>query len=260
MWRHYKQYGRHDLPWRKTHDPYKILVSEVMLQQTQVARVIPKYRAFLKKFPTAQKLAGAPLRDVLYEWQGLGYNRRAKALKRAAEIVVQKHGGRIPENLSELISLPGIGLYTAGAVSVFGFEKPVAMLETNIRTVYLHHFFSRQDNVRDSEIIARIEEMIDKKKPREWFWALMDYGAYLKQTGIKLNTKHAGYKKQTPFKNSDRQIRGAIVRTLTQNKHATLASLTKITGHERMRIAAQLERLQKEELIEKNRQHWNLVS
>ncbi len=231
-----------------------------MLQQTQVARVIPKYHAFLKKFPTVQKLADASLRDVLYEWQGLGYNRRAKALKRAAEIVVQKYSGRIPERLPELTSLPGIGLYTAGAVSVFGFGKPVAMLETNIRTVYLHHFFSHQDSVRDSEIVALIEEMIDKKKPREWFWALMDYGAYLKQTGIKLNTKHAGYKKQTPFKNSDRQIRGAIVRTLTQNKHATLASLTKITGHERMRIAAQLERLQKEELIEKNRQHLNLVS
>ncbi len=261
VWSYYTAHGRHDLPWRKTDDPYKILVSEVMLQQTQVSRVIPKYHAFLKKFPTLQKLASASLHDVLYEWQGLGYNRRARALKHAAEIIVQKYNGRIPESLPELISLPGIGLYTAGAVCVFGFEKPVSMLETNIRTVYLHHFFHDRASVHDREILPYIDATMDKEKPREWFWALMDYGAYLKLSGIKLNDKKIGYKKQSKFKGSDREIRGAIVRALTQQAGATmgLSALAQATGHERDRIAIQLERLQKDGLVERNKQRWCLV-
>lgn len=261
VWKHFKKYGRHDLPWRKTKDPYKILVSEVMLQQTQVARVIPKYHAFLKKFPTVQKLADASLRDVLYEWQGLGYNRRAKALKRAAEIAVQKYDGRIPVNLSELISLPGIGSYTAGAVLAFAFNKPVPCIETNIRTAYLHHFFSHQTVVSDKELAKVVAQTLDTKKPREWFWALMDYGAHLKASGIRLNAKKAGYKQQSKFKGSDREIRGAIIRAFTQQKDVgyTPASLAKNTQHEQTRIAQQLEQLKKEGLVEKKGRVWKIA-
>lgn len=260
VWRQYKIHGRHDLPWRKTTDPYKILVSEIMLQQTQVARVIPKYKTFLKKFPTIQKLARASLHDVLSEWQGLGYNRRAKALKHAAEVVVEKYAGHIPETIHELVSLPGIGTYTASAVYVFAYNKPASCIETNIRTAYLHHFFSHQDNVHDKDIIGRIEATLDTEKPREWFWALMDYGAYLKKSGVKLNQKKVGYTKQSKFDGSDRQIRGAIIRMLTkkkinknkeENATYTLETFQKEIGHEKVRVALQLIRLEKEGLVKK---------
>jgi len=142
VWAHYEKYGRHNLPWRKTRNPYRVLVSEIMLQQTQVARVIPKYKAFLKQFPTLESLSKAPLRDVLIAWQGLGYNRRAKALHALAELVVTAHKGRMPTMFEELIRLPGIGPYTAGAVCAFAYNTPVPILETNIRTILFHHFLN----------------------------------------------------------------------------------------------------------------------
>ncbi len=262
VWRFYARHGRHDLPWRKTRDPYKILVSEVMLQQTQVARVIPKYELFLQKFPTPRTLANASVHDVLSVWQGLGYNRRGVALKRAMESITREHDGKIPNDAKLLVGLPGIGPYTAAAVLAFAFNRPAVCIETNIRTVYLHHFFNDRADVRDAEIAELIEKTMDKEKPRQWFWALMDYGAYLKTSGVRLNEKRIGYKKQSKFKGSDREIRGAIVRALTQQVRATmtLTALAKATGHERSRIALQLERLQKDGLVERDKQRWGLVS
>lgn len=142
VWAHYKKHGRHELPWRKTHDPYRILVSEVMLQQTQVQRVQPYYREFLKQFPTARRLAEAPLSEVLKAWQGLGYNRRAKMLHAAAKEIA-KHG--MPKTALELEKLPGVGPYTARAVATFAYDADEILIETNIRTVVFHHFFSHND-------------------------------------------------------------------------------------------------------------------
>src|SRR3989344_3834380 len=152
VWRHYRAHGRHDLPWRRTDDPYKILVSEVMLQQTQVERVIPFYKKFIKKFPTAKKLAAAPLAGVLKAWQGLGYNRRAKQMIAAAQALVRDSRGLFPKTVAELEKFPGIGPYTARAVVAFAFNRDVVFVETNIRTAVTHHFFARKKAISDREI------------------------------------------------------------------------------------------------------------
>jgi A/G-specific adenine glycosylase len=220
VWEYYRAYGRHDLPWRKTHDPYKILVSEVMLQQTQVVRVVPKYRAFLKQFPSTKVLAEASLGDVLRAWQGLGYNRRAKFLKEAAAAVHYVHCGRWPRTQKELQALPGVGSYTAAALMNFAYNEPVPLIETNIRTVYLHHFYTDALGVPDAALWPYIEATFDTTHPRDWCYALMDYGAHLKETIGNLNVKSAQYKKQSPFKGSGRQIRGSILRLLASDAYS----------------------------------------
>ncbi len=137
---HYDQNGR-DLPWRRTRNPYRILVSEIMLQQTQVERVIEKYAVFIKTFPDFPSLAEAPLHTLLTVWQGLGYNRRALALRACAQKVVAEHQGKLPKEPEKLLALPGIGKYTAGAVAAFAFNEPIVFMDTNIRRVYIHEFF-----------------------------------------------------------------------------------------------------------------------
>lgn len=219
---HWRKNGRHNLPWRKTTDPYKILVSEMMLQQTQVARVIPKYREFLNKYPTVKKLAAAPLIDVLRVWSGLGYNRRAKYLHDAAKAIVGVHEGLFPKGYEELCALPGVGDYTAKAVRVFAHKESEILIETNIRTVFLHHYSHsnvlQKTAIRDSEILRFAQDAAKGKDPREWHWALMDYGAYLKKSGVKLNPKSAHYSKQSKFEGSLRQVRGAILRAYSRGE------------------------------------------
>lgn len=216
VWDFYKKHGRHNLPWRKTTAPYKILVSEVMLQQTQVDRVIPKYKAFLKAFPTARKLSLATNAEVLKLWSGLGYNRRALFLKRTAEQVVNEYKGKFPKTVEELEKLPGVGPYTARAIATFAYNEPHVFIETNIRTVFLHEFFSRSKKVSDAKLIPFIEQVVSKNKAREWGWALMDYGAHLKKTVPNPSRKSAHHVRQSPFEGSVRQIRGALLRTLVQ--------------------------------------------
>ncbi len=249
----YATHGRHDLPWRQTHDPYKILVSEIMLQQTQVARVITKYDEFLRLFPTVQSLAQAPLGAVLTAWQGLGYNRRAKMLHQCAETIVDEYKGVWPTGIATLRSLPGIGPYTAGAVAAFAFSIPSTIIETNVRTVYLHHFFSNQSDVPDAALLPIITATLDHDDPRSWYYALMDYGSHLKLTIGNKNTQSKHYTKQSKFAGSDRQIRGAIIRTLsTSNTGATLASLTKeLPDTDTPRLLVQLQKLIDEHMIEK---------
>jgi A/G-specific adenine glycosylase len=168
VWDFYQTNGRHDLPWRKTKDPYKIVVSELMLQQTQVSRVLPKYKEFLKLFPTVQKLAAASLGDVLRAWQGLGYNRRAKFLWQAAQTVVDEHKEKWPKTYTGLQTLPGIGSYTAGAVMNFAYNFSVPLIETNVRTVYIYHFFRDTEHVSDKQLLPLIERTLDRKNPRSW--------------------------------------------------------------------------------------------
>ena len=208
IWDFYKK-NKRDLPWRKTRDPYKILVSEIMLQQTQVIRVIPKYRAWLKKFPTLGKLAATPLADVLVAWQGLGYNRRAIALHRLSQVINQ-----LPKNPIELEKLPGIGPYTATAVCVFAHNQPHAMIETNIRRVFIYHF----SIFHDREILNMVQKTMDVRNPRDWYYALMDYGSYLSTQVENPNRRSAHYVKQSKFEGSFRQIRGEVLRLLLSGK------------------------------------------
>lgn len=258
VWQYWRQAGRHQLPWRATRDPYRILVSEVMLQQTQVDRVIPKYQAFLRAFPTVKKLAEAPLGDVLRLWQGLGYNRRAKLLQQCARAIRADHRGRFPQSYEALVQLPGVGPYTAGAIIAFAFNEPVTMIETNIRTVYLHHFFNDQTDVSDTALLPRIRETVDAERPREWYWALMDYGAHLKKSTGNPNRRSRSYTKQSKFAGSDRQIRGAIIRVLGEGSCTKRAIYKKVSDFATERIDEQLAKLQEEGLVEKGGQRFAL--
>jgi A/G-specific adenine glycosylase len=203
-----------DMPWRQDTRPYYILVSELMLQQTQVERVVPKFKSFIAAFPDEQSLAGASLADVLKLWQGLGYNRRAKYLHEAAKKIVSDFHGIFPDNVRDLVKLPGVGKNTAGAILAYSFNQPAIFIETNIRTVYLHHFFPDGDIVDDKTVAQLLEETMDKARPREWYWSLMDYGSFLKRNGQGRLQQSKHYKKQAPLKGSMREVRGQIIKAL----------------------------------------------
>lgn len=231
IWAFYGHSGR-KLPWRNTQNPYKILVSEVMLQQTQVSRVLEKYPEFLKIFPTVNALAKAPLSDVLRTWQGMGYNRRAKYLHDAARTIVHEHKGRVPKTEQELLSLPGIGRYTANAVLAFAHNEPRVMIETNIRRVYIHQFFENKNDVSDKNILSLVEATLDTKNSREWYYALMDYGSLLpKITKVNSNIQSKHYTKQSTFKGSLRELRGKIIRKLS-NGAQTRQALNRVCGND----------------------------
>lgn len=216
--RYYKAHGRNFLPWRKTRDPYAILVSEIMLQQTQVDRVVPYFNEWMRIFPTLRTLSHAPLSKVLRAWSGLGYNRRAKMLHECAKEIVAKHGGKIPRDFAALQALPGVGPYTAGAIRVFAFNEPDILIETNIRAAYLHHFFPRTSNIHDHEILMRAGKVAQGQNPRLWHSALMDYGAYIKKTHPNPSRRSKHHTKQSTFVGSLRQMRGAILRATLEKK------------------------------------------
>lgn len=203
---------RRDMPWRDEPTFYYVLVSEIMLQQTQVPRVLIKFQEFMTAFPTLSDLAAASLAEVLVVWSGLGYNRRAKFLHEAAKYVAL-HGE--PSTLETLTALPGVGKNTAGAIMNYVYEIPTAFVETNIRTVYFHHFFAGEQDVTDKRLLEAVEQTMDREHPREWFWALMDYGTQLKSQGQGRLSVSRHYKKQAPLSGSLREMRGRIVRQLT---------------------------------------------
>lgn len=248
----YLTHGRHELPWRKTTDPYKILVSELMLQQTQVDRVIPKYLAFLERFPNTKALASATLRDVLILWQGLGYNRRAKYLHQCASVIESTYQGTFPTVREELLKLPGIGPYTASAVCAFAYNQPVILIETNVRTVFIYHFFAEKQSVHDSEVLSLITESLDKNNSREWYWALMDYGSYLKKILPNPNRKSKQYTKQSKFAGSLRQVRGEIIRLLTQHDTLSITELIQKSATNSVYFNQALEQLLAEKLVVKD--------
>ena len=204
------------MPWRTDTRPYYVLVSELMLQQTQVDRVVPKFLAFIERFPDVEALAQASLAEVLMLWQGLGYNRRAKFLHQSAQYVCQNYAGIFPQTKQELIRLPGVGPNTAGAILNYAFNIPTVFIETNIRTVYFHHFFTSVESVHDNQITKVLLETLDTENPREFYWALMDYGSWLKKQGVGSIKQSRHYKKQSPLEGSVRQVRGQIIRVLTQ--------------------------------------------
>jgi A/G-specific adenine glycosylase len=245
---YYRKHGR-SLPWRETSNAYHILVSELMLQQTQVNRVIEKYMEFIAEFPDAVALAKAPLRSVLTVWQGLGYNRRALALKKIALALVAQHRGKVPSSFNDLVKLPGVGKATASAILAFSFNQPVVFIETNIRTVFIHCFFPGQDEVSDEEIIPLVTKTLDAANPREWYYALMDYGTFLKKSIANPGRKSTQYQKQSPFDGSNRQVRGRILRYLTTEHEYTEEALAQQLGLAPGRVRSALHELVKEGMI-----------
>jgi len=221
----YARYGRHNLPWRRDFHPYKVLVSELMLQQTQVERVIPKFETFIHSFPNFAALAQAPQSEVVAHWLGLGYNRRALNLHKTAKVVKEKPNGSLPQDLDALLNLPGIGPYTAAAIQTFAFNIPTVMVETNIRAVFLYHFFPGKEKVADSELIPLIESCLDTENPRLWYSALMDYGTFLKQSFPNPTRRSKHHQSQSKFIGSLRQARGAILKQLLSTSQMPTADL-----------------------------------
>lgn len=259
VYSYYEKNGRHDLEWRKTKDVYKVIVSEVMLQQTQVARVQEKYKEFLALFPTVASLGNVALVEVLKVWIGLGYNRRAKFLKTMAETIVRDYKNIFPKTVPELEKLPGVGHYTARAVATFAYNQSHVFIETNIRTVYMHHFFPEsQELVDDKILLPIIESTLDTENPRAWYWALMDYGSYLKSQGIKIHRQSKHYIKQKPLKGSVREVRGALVKLLTQGSQSA-ASLRKNIDFDTARYNTAIEQLVSEKLIEKKKGIYQII-
>jgi A/G-specific adenine glycosylase len=241
---HYELYGRHDLVWRKKITPYSILISEVMLQQTQVARVVPKFLEWMKCYPSFIALSEASLKDVLIMWQGLGYQRRAKALLTIAQKVES-----LPKSHKELIELPGIGLYTASAICAFAynsFAHPV--LETNIRTVLINHFYHDSEAVSDTELYDMLF-LLEKNRTvqgigaRVWYYALMDYGAFLKSKGVSHNKKSRHHRTQTVYKGSLRELRAKVLFAIAHKEMFPADT----------RVSVVLHQLEKEKFITKNK-------
>lgn len=202
-----------DLPWRRTHDPYEIWISEVMLQQTQVTRVDGRWQRWLERFPTVEKLAKSSQADVLQEWQGMGYNRRALALLRAAKEIVALADG-FPSDLGELTRLPGIGPATAAGIRAFAFNLPGVYLETNVRTVFLHELFPHEEGVPDKRLVPLVEASCSQDDARGWYYALLDYGAWLKRTVPNPSRRSRTHVRQSSFEGSHRQKRAEVVRIL----------------------------------------------
>lgn len=288
---YWKKNGRHNLPWRKTHDPYKILVSEIMLQQTQVERVVPYFKRFIRKFPTIGRLASASLASVLQSWSGLGYNRRAKLLRECAKEIMEKHGGTIPKDRPALVALPGIGPYTAGAIRTFAFNEREIFIETNIRAALIYHFFPKSKKIPDSTLLPVLASLVDActlsydrggkialtqklphqfryrgrrggaapVSPRLWYSALMDYGAHIKRTHANPSRRSSHHTRQSPFAGSLRQLRGVVLRKLLDGP-INEAALLRVDVKNSYMMETALRDLEREGMIENKRKRWCLTN
>ena len=256
IWAFYREQGR-SFAWRNNEDPYAVVVSEIMLQQTQTYRVAPKFEVFMQSFPTFHALAQAPLQDVLVAWQGLGYNRRALALHVIAQRVVAEHDGMLPNNPEILITFKGIGPATASSICAFAFNRPTIFIETNIRSVFIHSFFKGREKVDDKELLPLVQATLDHENPREWYYALMDYGVYLKKEKGNPSRKSKHHTKQSKFEGSDRQVRGAIVRAVTRHGQLSESDLFIATKEpDETRFSRILAQLATEGFVVKNGALW----
>lgn len=242
LYAHYERNGR-AMPWRENTSPYYVLVSEIMLQQTQVDRVRGKFVAFVREFPSFRALAEAPRADVLRAWQGLGYNRRALALQACAQKVVREYKGRLPRDPGKLKEFPGIGKATAASICVYAFNAPHVFIETNVRAVFLHFFFKDQEGVHDRNIEPLVQKMLDAENPRLWYWAVMDQGVTLKKLHKNPSRRSAHYARQPKFEGSSRQLRGAIVRALLEGGPAAPRRLADMLMRDEDEVAACVEGL-----------------
>jgi A/G-specific adenine glycosylase len=248
----YEYYAKNkrDFAWRNTTDPYHIVVSEIMLQQTQTSRVVEKYAQFIATLPTFAALASASQREVLTLWSGLGYNRRGLALQKIAQRVQEEFAGQLPNNPEILQTFSGIGPNTAGSICAFAFNKPVVFIETNIRAVYIHMFCKeRADKVHDKELLPLIAQTVDQSQAREWYYALMDYGVMLKKAHKNPSRKSASHARQSTFEGSERQIRGMIIKMLTQFHALSFEQLVEFIPRSPERIVRNLEDLCAEGLV-----------
>lgn len=248
---HYQESAR-DFPWRKTTEPYHILVSEIMLQQTQVERVAVKFPAFITAFPDFSSLANAPLSEVLGAWQGMGYNRRAIALQQCARRVVDEYGGILPDDPEVLATFPGIGRATAASICAFAFNAPVVFIETNIRRVFIHFFFAAKRSVQDADILPLVTRALYRNDPRTWYSALMDYGSALKKRVPNPNRRSTAYVRQSPFEGSDRQVRGMVLKLLLASPGQDIETLIRQTGQDRKRVLGILSTLESEGFLIRN--------
>lgn len=255
-----------DLPWHDTHDPYAILLSEVMLQQTQVSRVMGRWEQWLETFPTIADLASAPLPPVLELWQGMGYNRRALNLKRCAEEVVAMHDGVVPSDKKALLALPGIGPSTSAGVRVFAFRQPDMYLETNVRAVFIHELFPGRESVADKELVSLVEATCPQDaRVRAWYYALLDYGAYLKKTMPNPTRRSKHYTRQSKFEGSHRQKRAYLLRRVIDDALSTedlardLAQSERASGRQEPsveEVRAILDELEREGFVMRRGDAW----
>lgn len=233
---HYYFTHQRTFSWRSHITPYRVVVSELMLQQTQTIRVAEKFEPFITAFPDFNSLARARFAEILTVWKGLGYNRRAKYLQDIARMVIQQYGGSLPDDPDTLLLFPGIGPATAASICAFAYNVPAVFIETNIRTVFIHFFFAEKTSVHDREILPLIEQTLDAQRPREWYYALMDYGVMLKKTIGNLGRRSSHYTKQSRFEGSDRQLRGKILQLLLDRQQLSNDELPRLLGEESERI------------------------
>lgn len=251
--RWYSRHGR-ILPFRKTHDPYRIAVAEIMLQQTQVDRVIPFYERWIKELPNWQSLAKASTQKVLTLWSGLGYNRRALYLRNMAQNIMTRHNGKLPKNPAQLLELPGIGPYAARSILIFAFNAPLVTIDTNIRKVLMHELkLPPRTSMQKLELVAH--DILPRGRSRDWHNALMDWAVakYPKQ-----HPKIKPLSRQSRFQGSLRQIRGTIIRELTQSRKTTIGQIQRLTGRTKSDIQAACATLMRDNLIRKVGNYYQL--
>jgi A/G-specific adenine glycosylase len=255
---YYRNHGRR-FPWRETTDPYRILIAEVMLQQTPVERVRVKYGEFLGKFPNVAVLATAPLCEILKTWHGMGYNRRAIALQEAAQSIVLDHGGNFPCSIEVLVTLPGVGRATAGAILAYAYNAPVAFIEVNVRRVFIHFFFQDRDRVTDREILPLVAKALVPGDARTWYNALMDYGAFLRKRSVPAARRGASYHPRPRFTGSNRELRGRVLSSLISHGRVDYGDLPGMVSGEEEDVYRVLGELVKEGFIMKEGHEIRLV-
>jgi len=244
---HYRQ-AKRKFPWHYA-DPWGVTVSEFMLQQTRTERVIPYWENWMKLWPKPEALADASMETALRAWSGLGYNRRCRYLKESAAIIMSENGGRVPETPQALLALPGVGPYMSAAIACFAYNYPAVFIETNIRSAVIHCFFPDRNDVRDSEIIPILEAALNRKDPRTWHYALMDYGAFLKSTTTNPSRRSAHYTRQSPFNGSFRQARGKVIKALVSMGQCNAEELKLASGLEEQKLYEVLEKLKEEAFV-----------
>ncbi|HJJ48250.1 MAG TPA: A/G-specific adenine glycosylase [Methanocorpusculum sp.] len=239
----YEKNGRHEMQWRHTTDPYKIIVSEVMLQQTQVPRVAIVYPKFIERFPTIDALANASAEEVLAAWQGMGYNRRVLNLQKLCKTVLNEYKGFFPQEPEKLVKLPGIGPATSCSIAAFAWNRDVIFIETNIRRVFIHYFFPPDAEVDDSELLPLVSAALPKGKARKWYWALMDLGTEMKTKMPNPNRRSRQYVKQSKFEGSNRQLRGAVLKKMLDLGKADAGFVAESLKADGNKVTAVLEKM-----------------
>jgi A/G-specific adenine glycosylase len=247
----YRDHGR-DFPWRRDRSPYSIFISEVMLQQTRTETVAARFPRFLEAFPGFMELARSPLEEILREWKGLGYNRRARNLQRSARMIVDEHNGLLPEDPAELVTLPGIGPATAASIAVYAFDRPEVFIETNIRSLFIYVFFPGEEDVHDRDIYPLVEQTLDRESPARWYSALMDIGVYVKSVSGNPSRKSRHFTRQKPFEGSRRQVRSRILEYLLDNPGSDMDTVERVLPASEHDPRSVMDDLCKEGMVKEN--------